>query len=164
MKRLIAMLVMLVLLFSVQGVTFAEDRVFSQHSYIFVNGYMDESRIFQSDYGFKGQKLAVGTRGSGMASRTQTVDFWSNSTTGESEIHFIESGYFEYHPYTPGPSELDLKKALCAKNYNIVRAASDSYSSGNYPAKEISRQEGKSISPYQINSSSRAAALIGARL
>ena len=42
----------------------------SEHSWIFVNGYLEESRILQTHAGFAGQKVVLGTSGSGMATRT----------------------------------------------------------------------------------------------
>jgi hypothetical protein len=36
---------------------------FTEHSWIFVNGYLEESRILQTQPGFKGQKMALTTSG-----------------------------------------------------------------------------------------------------
>lgn len=139
------------------------NRTLTEHSYIFVNGYMDETKIYQTDYGFTGQKLVVGTRGSGTVSRRQTVDFWSSNTSAESEMSFNEWGYFEYHPYTEGPTESDLKNALCAKNYDVGSVFSESYSNIQDLVKDTTIYQSEDVSLYQISSYLHGTAKFGAR-
>ena len=43
---------------------------YTEHSWVFVNGYMEESRMLQTQTGFSGQKMVLGTSGSGIATRT----------------------------------------------------------------------------------------------
>ena len=37
---------------------------YTENSWVFVNGYMDESRILQTQAGFNGQKIVLGASGS----------------------------------------------------------------------------------------------------
>jgi hypothetical protein len=45
----------------------------TEHSYIYLSGYIDEMKIYQTDKGLVGQKLVVGTRGSGVVDKRQTA-------------------------------------------------------------------------------------------
>lgn len=166
MKRfpvLVSVLMLVLICLSVGPASGGGNRTLTQHSYLFINGYMDETKIYETDYGFKGQKLVVGTRGSGTVSRRQTIDFWSSNTSDESEMYFNEWGYFEYHPYSEGPSESDLKNALCAKNYDIGSVVSESYSSIRDLVKDTTIYQSENVSLYQINSYLHGTARIGAR-
>ena len=42
----------------------------TEHSWVFVNGYMEESRILQTQTGFAGQKAVMAARGSGIVTRS----------------------------------------------------------------------------------------------
>ena len=60
----------------------------SEHSWIFVNGYMEESRILQTHAGFAGQKVVLGTRGSGMATRTiDSMVYNGEEDCGPGQMH-----------------------------------------------------------------------------
>ncbi|OPX80209.1 MAG: hypothetical protein A4E45_00193 [Methanosaeta sp. PtaB.Bin039] len=135
----------------------------NQHSYIFINGYMDDTKIYQTDSGFSGQKLVTGTRGSGMVSRRQTVDVWSDNVTGESEIYFNEWGVFQYRPYTPGATQSDLKNALCAKNYDVGSVFSESYSEIQQLVKDTSIYQDDNVSLYLLDSYIKGTARVAAR-
>ena len=88
---------------------------FTEHSWIFVNGYMEESRILQTQTGFNGQKIVLGTSGSGMATRTIDSEVYRDSNMDEAS--FTISSNYDYRPYTPPLTQSDLRNALCAKNY-----------------------------------------------
>lgn len=66
--------------------TSTKDRLaqnFTEHSWIFVNGYLEESRILQTQKGFKGQKIVLGTSGSGTATRTIDSEVYRDSNMDE---------------------------------------------------------------------------------
>lgn len=167
MKRLLALVAMLVLILLCLTATpaLAGNRTLTQHSYLFINGYVDETKIYETDYGFKGQKLVVGTRGSGTVARRQTVDLWSSNTSDESDMYFNEWGYFAYNPYYSGTQsyDVDLKNALCAKNYDVGTVMSESYSSIKDLVKDTTIYQSENVSLYQINSYLHGTARIGAR-
>ncbi len=130
----------------------------SEHSFIHLSGYMDEMKIYQTDKGFKGQKLVVGTQGSGMVSRTQTA------YVTDDEIYFNEWGVFDYRPYLVESSKSDLRNALCAKNYAMGTVVSESYSDLTYLIKDTTIYQDNTTSVYQIGSHFRGTAKIGARV
>src|SRR5512137_1329536 len=88
----------------------------TEHSWIYFQGYMDDTRIYQTEPGYAGQKLVSGTRGSGTVSRTQSAQIYGG-TSSDDLTAFNEWGVFYYKPYTPLPTQSELKNALCAKNY-----------------------------------------------
>ena len=137
----------------------------SEHSHIHLTGYMDEMKIYQTDAGFQGQKLVVGTQGSGTASRTQTA------YVSEDEVYFNEWGVFNYRPYTPasaetgaGTLESQMRNALCAKNYAVGSSVSESYTDLTYLVKDTTIFQNDEVSVYQIGSSFRGTAKVGARV
>jgi hypothetical protein len=134
----------------------------TQHSYLLLNGYMDETKIYQTQAGFKGQKLVVGTRGSGFVSRRQTIDEWTEEN-GDSGLSFNEWGYFEYKPYNPGTSESDLKNALCAKNYKVGSVFSESYTNIRQLIKDTDIYQDQNVSVYLVNSELSGTAKLGSR-
>jgi len=130
----------------------------SEHSFIHLSGYMDEMKIYQTDTGIYGQKLVVGTQGSGMVSRTQTA------YVTDDEIYFREWGVFDYRPYLVASSESDLRNALCAKNYATGTVMSESYSDLTYLIKDTTIYQNNTTSVYQIGSHFQGTAKIGARV
>lgn len=135
----------------------------TQHSYIFLNGYMDDTKIYQTEKGYHGQKLVTGTRGSGTVSRRQTVEVYSDNETGFSEMHFNEWGVFDYHPYTPGPSDSDLKNALCAKNYDVGSVFTESYSNIQQLVKDTDIYQNENVSVYLVDSYIHGTAKLGSK-
>ena len=108
--------------------TSANDRLaqnFTEHSWIFVNGYMEESRILQTQAGFNGQKIVLGTSGSGMATRTIDSEVYRDSNMDEASLTI--SANYDYRPYTPPLTQSDLRNALCAKNYEVGSVISETY-------------------------------------
>ncbi|MHC1631052.1 MAG: hypothetical protein ACXQT4_01975 [Methanotrichaceae archaeon] len=137
----------------------------SGHSFIHLSGYMDEMKIFQTDKGIAGQKLVVGTQGSGTVSRTQTI------FASDNELEFNEWGVFDYKPYNPmssesgiASSESDLRNALCAKNYAMGSVISESYSNVSSLVKDTTIYQNDNASIYQIGSTISGTAKIGARV
>ena len=102
----------------------------TEHSYIHLTGYIDEMKIYQTDKGFKGQKVIVGTRGSGVVDRRQTA------YVSEDEMFFNEWGFFKYQPPLDQSLASDLRNALCAKNYRMGTAISESYTNLDYLIKD----------------------------
>jgi hypothetical protein len=133
----------------------------TQHSFIFLNGYMDDTSIYQTDSGYSGQKLVSGTRGSGTVSRRQTAEVYGG--TKYDEMSFNEWGVFEYHPYTPEATESDLKNALCAKNYAVGSVFSESYSGIQQLVKDTDVYQDDNVSLYQVNSYIHGTARIGSK-
>ena len=99
---------------------------YTEHSWVFVNGYMEESRMLQTQTGFHGQKMVLGTSGSGIATRTIDSEVYRDSNRDEASLT-ISSNY-DYIPYTPPLTQSDLKNALCAKNYQVGSVFSETYS------------------------------------
>ena len=105
----------------------------SEHSWIFVNGYLEESRILQTHAGFAGQKVVLGTSGSGMATRTIDSVVYNGLEDCGPDKRMVEgisltiSGNYDYRPYIPPMTQSDLKNALCAKNYEVGSVFSESY-------------------------------------
>jgi len=138
----------------------------TEHSYIQLSGYMDEMKVYQTDKGYKGQKLVVGTQGSGTVSRTQSA------YVSDDELSFNEWGVFNYKPYNVGSSnsgastqESDMRNALCAKNYAMGTVLSESYSGFQSLVKDTSVYQTDNVSVYQIGSTmTKGTATIGARV
>ncbi len=74
---------------------------FTEHSWVFVNGYMDESRILQTQAGFNGQKIVLGASGSGMVTRTIDSEVYRDSNMDEASL--TTSVNFDYKPYYSTP-------------------------------------------------------------
>lgn len=128
----------------------------TEHSYIHLSGYIDEMKIYQTHKAFAGQKLVVGTRGSGVVDRRQTA------YVDESEMYFNEWGFFKYQPYKSEAIESDLRNALCAKNYRIGTAISESYTGIEYLIKDTTIFQNENVSVYQVASHGRGTARLGA--
>jgi hypothetical protein len=58
----------------------------------------------------------------------------------------------DYRPYTSPPTQSDLKNALCAKNYEVGSAFSESYSNIQSLIKDTNIYQDKNESIYQIGS------------
>jgi hypothetical protein len=127
----------------------------TQRSTIYLNGYMDEMFIYQTEEGLAGSKLVYGSRGSGTASRTVT------SYVDECEIYFIVQGEFNYKPYVPQTSERDLRSALRAKNREVGTIISESYSGMEYLIEETTSSQKDDVPVYQITSQGRGMAQLG---
>ena len=166
MKGLLALSVLIVIAFCPIGaVAWTNAGNITEHSYIQLSGYMDDIKIYQTEKGFHGQKLVVGTQGSGTGFRRQYAEVY------EDEISFMESAYLQYRPYNSGSSgtgtessKSDLRNALCAKNYEVGSSISESYSDLTYLIKDTTIYQTENVSVYQIGSSFRGAAKIGARV
>jgi hypothetical protein len=127
----------------------------TQRSTIYLNGYMDEMFIYQTEEGLAGSKLVYGSRGSGTASRTVT------SYVDECEIYFNVQGEFNYKPYVPQTSESDLLSALRAKNHEVGTIISESYSGMEYLIEETTTPQNDGVPVYQISSQGRGTARLG---
>lgn len=128
----------------------------TQRSTIYLNGYMDEMSIYQTEKGLSGQKLVFGTRGSGTVSRTQTT------YVDECGIYFNVQGVFDYKPYKPKTSESDLRSALCAKNYEVGTVISETYTGIEYLIKDTISSQNDKVPVYDISSQGRGVAQLGA--
>ncbi len=155
---MLSVVILLMALLCPASANFTRTGNVSEHSFIHLSGYMDEMKIYQTNTGFSGQKLVVGTQGSGMVTRTQTA------YVTDDEIYFNEWGVFDYRPYLVESSESDLRNALCAKNYAMGTVMSESYSDLTYLIKDTTIYQNDSVSVYQIGSHLRGTAKIGARV
>jgi hypothetical protein len=135
---------------------------FTEHSWIFVNGYLEESRILQTRTGFKGQKIALTTSGSGMATRTIDSEVYRDSNRDEASLT-ISSNY-DYRPYTPPLTQSDLRNALCAKNYEVGSVFSETYNIDKDLIKDTKIYQNDSFSVYDISSEIQGTARIGQRV
>ncbi|MCK9565033.1 MAG: hypothetical protein M0Q43_03165 [Methanothrix sp.] len=135
---------------------------FTGHSWIFVNGYMEESRILQTQAGFKGQKMALTTSGSGMATRTIDSEVYRDSNMDEASLTI--SANYDYAPYTPPLTQSDLRNALCAKNYEVGSVFSESYNIDKDLIKDTKIYQNDSFSVYEISSEIQGTARIGQRV
>ncbi|MFZ2471046.1 MAG: hypothetical protein WAW52_03795 [Methanothrix sp.] len=146
-------------------VTSTKDRLaqnFTEHSWIFVNGYLEESRILQTQAGFKGQKMALTTSGSGMATRTIDSEVYRDSNMDEASLTI--SANYDYAPYTPPLTQSDLRNALCAKNYEVGSVFSESYNIDKDLIKDTKIYQNDSFSVYEISSEIQGTARIGQRV
>lgn len=135
---------------------------FTEHSWVFVNGYMDESRILQTQSGFAGQKAVLGASGSGMVTRTLDTVSYRDSDMDETAI--TTSVNFKYNPYHPPLSQSDLRNALCAKNYEVGSVFSETYQIDVDLIKDTKTYQDDSISVYDISSEIQGSARIGQRV
>jgi len=134
----------------------------TENTWMYFQGYMDDTRVFQTDTGYHGQKLVSGTRGSGTASRTIHADVYGGSKYDE--ISYNEWGVFDYQPYNPPATQSDLKNALCAKNYEVGSSFSESYSNIRSLIKDTNIYQDDQISVYQIDTELQGTARLGARV
>jgi len=137
-------------------------QTFTEHSWIFVNGYLEESRILQTQTGFKGQKIVLGASGSGMATRTIDSEVYRDSNRDEASI--TTSVYYDYRPYTPPLTQSDLRNALCAKNYEVGSVMSETYNIDKDLIKDTKIYQNDSFSVYEISSEIQGTARIGQRV
>lgn len=135
---------------------------FTEHSWIFNNGYMDESRILQTQTGYSGQKIALGTRGSGISTRTIDSQVYRDSSTDEASLTI--SGDYDYKPYTPPLTQSDLRNALCAKNYEVGSVYSETYSDVRDLIKDTTTYQDDQVSVYDISSEVQGTARIGSKV
>ncbi len=135
---------------------------YTEHSWVFVNGYMEESRILQTQTGYNGQKMVLGTSGSGMATRTVDSEVYRDSNVDEASISI--SATYDYKPYTPPLTQSDLKNALCAKNYEVGSVMSESYYIDKDLIKDTSIYQNDSFSVYDVSSEVQGTARIGQRV
>jgi hypothetical protein len=135
---------------------------FTEHSWIFVNGYMQESRILQTQPGFNGQKMALTTSGSGMATRTIDSEVYRDSNMDEASLTI--SANYDYRPYVPPLTQSDLRNALCAKNYEVGSVFSETYNIDKDLIKDTNIYQNDSFSVYQVSSEIQGTARIGQRV
>ena len=135
---------------------------YTEHSWVFVNGYMEESRMLQTQTGFHGQKMVLGTSGSGIATRTIDSEVYRDSNRDEASLT-ISSNY-DYIPYTPPLTQSDLKNALCAKNYQVGSVFSETYSIEKDLIKDTKIYQSDNVSVYDISSEIQGTARIGQRV
>ncbi len=57
----------------------------TEHSWIYSQGYIDDTRIYQTEAGFHGQKLVTGTRGTGTVSRSIYAQVYGGFPDGYNE-------------------------------------------------------------------------------
>jgi hypothetical protein len=135
---------------------------YTEHSWIFVNGYMEESRMLQTQTGFNGQKMVLGTSGSGIATRTIDSEVYRDSNRDEASLTI--SSTYDYRPYTPPLTQSDLKNALCAKNYQVGSVFSETYSIEKDLIKDTKIYQSDNVSVYDISSEIQGTARIGQRV
>lgn len=138
----------------------------TEHSWIYNQGYMDDSRIYQTQYGYAGQKLVTGTRGTGTVSRSIDASVYGGYEDGYNEISMNEWGVWQNKPstFTQSLTQSDLKNALCAKNYQVGSVYSESYSNQRDLIKDTSVTQTDQNSVYSINTESLGTAKLGARV
>jgi len=138
----------------------------TEHSWIYNQGYMDDSRIYQTQYGYAGQKLVTGTRGTGTVSRSIDASAYGGYADGYNEISMNEWGVWQNKPstFTQSLTQSDLKNALCAKNYQVGSVYSESYSNQRDLIKDTSVAQTDQNSVYSINTESLGTAKLGARV
>lgn len=135
---------------------------FTENSWVFVNGYMEESRILQTQAGFGGQKMVLGASGSGMVTRTIDSEVYKDSNRDEASL--TSSVDFDYRPYIPPLTQSDLRNALCAKNYEVGSVFSETYQIEKDLIKDTKIYQNDSFSVYDISSEIQGTARIGQRV
>jgi hypothetical protein len=135
---------------------------FTEHSWVFVNGYMEESRILQTQAGFGGQKMVLGASGSGMVTRTIDSEVYKDSNRDEASL--TSSVNFNYRPYIPPLTQSDLRNALCAKNYEVGSVFSETYQIDTDLIKDTKVYQNDSFSVYDISAEIQGTARIGQRV
>jgi hypothetical protein len=164
----LSLAVLLVFAAYILAITMSSDAVdtiaqnYTEHTWIFNNGYSQDSRVLQTQMGYSGQKIALGASGSGISTRTIDSEVYSDSSMDEASLS--ESVDFDYKPYTPPLTQSDLRNALCAKNYAVGSVFSESYSNLRDLIKDTSVYQDQNISVYDISSEVQGTAHIGARV
>jgi hypothetical protein len=162
------LLVFLLCLFTTIGSSFDEDDRIAQNaterSRIFVAGYMDDSRVYQTQKGYHGQKAVMGTSGSGIA--TRTIDSQVYKDSNMDEVSITVSGEYNYQPYTtPLVFTLsDLRNALCAKNYEVGSVFSERYTNIKDLIKDTNIYQDDNVSIYDIDSQVQGIAHLGSKV
>ena len=138
----------------------------TEHSWIYSQGTMDDMRIYQTAAGFEGQKLVTGTRGTGTVSRSIDAQVYGGFQDGYNEIWANEWGVFQNRPsrYSAPITNSELKNALCAKNYEVGSAYSESYSGLVELIKDTTVSQTDNNSVYSIHSEVEGTARVGARV
>jgi len=143
---------------------------FTEHSWVYNSGYMEDMRIYQTESGFNGQKLVTGTRGTGIISRTIDAEVYGGWGSLD-EISMNEWGVFQNKPSAYSKSlssqsltQSDLRNALCAKNYAVGSVFSETYSIDKDLIKDTSAIQTGTASVYDIASEVQGTARIGARV
>ncbi|VVB70574.1 Uncharacterised protein [uncultured archaeon] len=137
----------------------------TEHSWIYASGYSSDMRIYQTESGLAGQKLVMGTRGTGTISRTIDAQVYGGYPDGYDEIWANEWGVYQNKPAKfAGVTQSDLKNALCSKNYEVGSQFSESYSDITDLVKDTSISQTDQNSVYDIKSEIEGTAKIGARI
>jgi hypothetical protein len=137
---------------------------FTEHSWIFVNGYMEDSRVLQTDKGFSGSKMVYGASGSGIATRTIDSEVYKDSNKEEASMTI--SANYDYHPYVMpvALTQSDLRNALCAKNYEVGSVFSEKYTNIKDMIKDTTIYQNDNVSIYNIHTEVQGIARIGSRV
>ena len=138
----------------------------TEHSWIYSQGTMDDMRIYQTVAGFEGQKLVTGTRGTGTVSRSIDAEVYGGFEDGYNEIWASEWGVFQNRPsrYSAPITNSELKNALCAKNYEVGSAYSESYSGLVELIKDTTISQTDQNSVYSVHSEVEGTARVGSRV
>jgi hypothetical protein len=139
---------------------------FTEHSWIYSQGYIDDVRIYQTEAGFQGQKLVTGTRGTGTVSRSIYAQVYGGFPDGYNELEVREWGVYQNKPaqYSAPITPSDLRNALCAKNYEVGSVYSESYSNLRDLIKDTSVSQTNQNSVYSVHSEVEGTARVGARV
>jgi hypothetical protein len=137
----------------------------TEHSWIYFQGNMQDTKIYQTEMGYAGQKLVSGTQGTGTVSRTQSAQIYGFTTNGNDDMtSYNEWGVISNNRYYTPLTQNDLKNALCAKNYEVGSQISESYSNIRQLVKDTNIYQDNNVSVYQIGSVVRGTAKIGSRV
>lgn len=143
----------------------------TEHSWMYFQGSMDDTKIYQTEPGFAGQKLVSGTRGTGTVSRTQSAEIYGGTLPGNIHQGYDDmTAYNEWgvisnnNPYAVPITQNDLKNALCAKNYEVGSVFSESYSNIRQLVKDTSIYQDQNVSVYQIGSVVSGTTKLGSRI
>jgi len=138
----------------------------TEHSWIYNSGFSDDTRIYQTDLGFAGQKLVTGTRGTGTISRSIDSQVYGGFPDGYDEIEMGEWGVYQNKPsrYIAPLTPSDLRNALCAKNYEVGSQFSESYTDLRDLIKDTSISQTNENSVYNVHSEIEGTARVGGRV
>jgi len=137
----------------------------TEHSWIYFQGNMQDTKIYQTETGYAGQKLVSGTQGTGTVSRTQSAQIYGFTTNGNDDMtSYNEWGVISNNRHNTPLTQNDLKNALCAKNYEVGSQISESYSNIRQLVKDTNIYQDNNVSVYQIGSVVRGTAKIGSRV
>jgi hypothetical protein len=166
MKPLVAVLLAISIILPVLCAE-AEDTIaqnFTSRERVFIIGYMQDSRVLQTEKGYGGLKMVMGASGSGIATRTVQSDIYADSCVEEGSM-VVDSDY-TYRPYTPplAITQSDLQNALCAKNYEVGSSFSERYTNIKDLVKDTNIYQDNNTSIYDINSEVQGVARIGSRV